>query len=340
MSTQALKYRIHAQLLRSGWLLDTVYHLAFYAMEWKDRITERLALLNRVTPRELRSALSVVRQTLLRLDVTTACNARCAFCAYPKVVDNGTLKPGVMTSDLFKRTVMHFAENGGKELDLTPVVGEPLLDPQLFDKIAFATQVAGIRQIGMISNGILLDKNDNYKRVVESGLTSLSISTQGTERTAYQKVYGIDKYDAFISGLHHLLAYNRELGEPVSIRIRFRNSQKPSSIIASDDFEQYIKPYLSPRVQVSFTVRYGNWAGTIAPGDVPAEMKLSRERPQVNVPCQNLFSLSVIPSGHIRMCGCILQKTDVDELVVGHPNWGRPSGVRSLSRASNCPVCR
>jgi MoaA/NifB/PqqE/SkfB family radical SAM enzyme len=328
---EKLKYTLHAKLLRCGWLLDLAYSLAFYVLGFMDLISDRLAILNPVAPSDLKRIRPGFFLSSLRVDVTSVCNAKCTFCAYPKVVRDRTLSTAVMNMDVFRKAVMEFGRKGGRFLDLTPLVGEPLVDPGLFEKIHFAVHEAQIPHVGMNSNGILLDKNQNYKRLIDCGLAHVSISTQGTDRAIYRQVYGVDRYNILISGLHKLLAYNNQMGEPVQIRIRFRNSQKPSEIIGADDFGKCIRPYLSPRVQVSFTVRYGNWAGTITQTDISDGMKLSKERPQINVPCANLFSWSILPGGHVRMCGCILKTTDIDDLVVGNVK------AASIEQLSNSP---
>jgi len=223
-----------------------------------------------------------------------------------------------MDVDLFKKVVCELDALGGTRLSLTPLVGEALLDPYLYERIDFALHEAGLQSVFLCTNGILLEKADNFRSLVDSGIDELDISTQGTSRSAYEAAYGVDKYDVLLAGLAHLLEYNKSKGEPLRIRIRFRNSQKPSEIVSSKDYLKYIQPYLSQRVHVSFTVRYISWGGTIQQHELPAGMRLSKMPRQVNLPCANLLSIAVTPSGHVRMCGCVMKHTDVDDLVIGN----------------------
>ena len=254
----------------------------------------------------------------LNLGITNICNARCNFCAYPRVVDGKTLQTGVMPLATFKQAVDEFAQNGGHYLDLTPVVGDPLVDPEVFEKVCYATQEAKLGYVGFYTNGILLNHKDNFRRLIDSGLHFISISTQGTDRELYKKVYGVDKYEAVISGINNLLEYNRSQGEPVRIIIEFRNAQKPSEIIRSADYQKKIRPYFSAKMRVNFTIDYDNWGGRIEAKDMLGVQKLRAAPPAVNLPCQRLFAYSVRHDGSVRLCACRLLKSDFDDLVVGN----------------------
>lgn len=312
------KHRINSLLLRTGPFLDFTYWLAYYAFSIRDLLRERIANFFPVRLHELQQLPPSLTTRFLEFHVTSACDAKCKFCAYPKVLNNGLFKPKVLDLDLFKNTVMELVSHGGRNLCLTPLVGEALVDPWLFERIEFAIRKAKIPTVHLCSNGIRLDKNDNYKRLVDSGITELNISTQGTDPKAFLQVYGVNKYAEFLSGLSHLLEYNRERGEPVKIGIRFRSIQRPSQIVASDDYQKYIQPYLSKRVRVSFTVRYSSWGGTLTQADLPPGMRLARKRKHVNLPCVNLYACAILPSGHVRMCGCVMKHSDIDDLVIGN----------------------
>lgn len=287
----------------------------------------------RVSPEELRPHRFLVPNSTLMLNVTNICNARCSFCAYPKVVDAKTLPTGVMSVDVFKKAADEWAAAGGKDIDLTPVVGDPLVDPKLFDKIDYLVQHAKLTGVHLTTNGILLNRNKNYERLVDHGVTHVYISTQGTDKETYETVYGVKQYDEVISGVRHLLEYNQSKGEPMQIVIRFRNAQRPSEIIRSPDFQRHIKPFLSERVRHNFTVAFDNWGGTIHDGDMHGDMHLRKLPPPINVPCTGLFGFAVRHDGHVRMCGCRLIKSDMDDLVAGDCKEQSLQEISSSDRA-------
>jgi radical SAM protein with 4Fe4S-binding SPASM domain len=181
---------------------------------------------------------------------------------------------------------------------------------------------------------------------------NIFISTQGTSKEIYEKIYGVKHYDEAIGNVHLLLQYNQQQGEPSRIAIRFRNHEKPSQIIGSKDFQEKIKPYLSERVRVNFTVDFDNWGGTIREGDLSGSMRLRKLPPAINLPCKGLFNFAVRHDGNVRLCGCRLTRSDMDDLVVGNIRqktleeisksdeaWKIIKGFYSGERPETCKEC-
>jgi len=249
------------------------------------------------------------------------------------VVANKTLQTGVMTFAVFKRAVDEWAALGGKSLDLTPVVGDPLVDPGILEKLEYAVKVAKIKTVCLTTNAILLDKNDTYRQLIDRGVAEIYISTQGASKAMYEQVYGVNHYPEVMSGIRHLLEYNREKGEPVRIAVRFRNAEKPSQIVRSPDFLTHIKPFLSQKVRVNFTVDFDNWGGTILPSDLKGSMRMRKLPGRVDIPCQSLFTFAVRHDGSVRLCGCRLTTNDFDDLVVGNLQENSLQGIAASERA-------
>jgi MoaA/NifB/PqqE/SkfB family radical SAM enzyme len=349
---QKLSGRIYRFVHTHGVVADVVYSGAFYAQNfWRSWQYSRLAR-NQVSAAEIHPHRHLEPSTTLITGVTNICNAKCSFCAYPKVVENKTLQTGVMSFDIFKKAVDEWAAAGGEDLDLTPVVGDPLVDPGVLDKVDYAVNHARIKRVYLTTNAILLDRNDTYKKLIDLGIAGVFISTQGANKEAYEKVYGVKKYDEAMSGIRHLLEYNHARGEPACIIIRFRNAEKPGQIIRSPDFVRHIKPYLSDKVRINFTVDFDNWGGTIQPSDMSGSMKMRRLPPPLNLPCQGLFGFSVRHDGSVRLCGCRLTRTDLDDLVVGNlrekslaeisqsdESWNIINGFYSGKRPETCVGC-
>jgi radical SAM protein with 4Fe4S-binding SPASM domain len=347
-----LSWRIYHFVHTNGVAADAVYWGAYYVGNFRRSLQFKRLSKRRITPEELFAHRHLEPSTTLVTGVTNICNAKCSFCAYPKVVANKTLQTGVMTFEIFKKAVDEWAVLGGKSLDLTPVVGDPLVDPGLLEKVNYAVNHARIKSVTLTTNAILLDWNDTYKKLIDLGIGGIFISTQGASKEAYEKIYGVKKYDEAMSGIRHLLEYNREKGEPTSIVIRFRNAEKPSQIIRSRDFKENIKPFLSQQVRINFTVDFDNWGGTIQPADMSGSMRLRKLPPKLNVPCAALFSFAVRHDGNVRLCGCRLTRTDLDDLVVGNireksleeisksdESWNIIKGFYEGKRPETCVGC-
>ena len=347
-----VSWRIYRAVHSNGLLSDMAYSAAYYYLQIARRFVYRRAKQHNITPDELWNHREISSGSGLQTGITNICNAKCSFCAYPKVVANKTLQTGIMTFEVFKKAVDEWAAVGGQWLDLTPVVGDPLVDPGLLEKVDYAVNRARIKHVVLTTNAILLNRNEAYKRLIDLGIGGIFISTQGANKVAYEKVYGVNHYPEVISGIHNLMEYNRSKGEPAEIVVRFRNAEKPSQIVRSKDFIEHIKPFLSAKVRINFTVDYDNWGGTIVPDDMSGFMKLRKLPPVLNLPCQSLFSFVVRHDGHVRLCGCRLVRNDMDDLVVGNIGdstleeisksaaaWDIIKGFYSGRRPETCRQC-
>ena len=313
-----LGWRIYHFVHTNGMVADVVYWGAYYVENaWRHFNFKRLTK-HHVTPEDLFAHRQLAPSAYLVAGVTNICNAKCTFCAYPKVVANKTLETGVMPFDVFRKAVDEWAALGGQSLDLTPVVGDPLVDPGILQKVDYAVNKAGLKDVYLTTNAILINKNDTYKKLIDLGIAAVFISTQGASKDIYEKIYGVKRYDDAMSGIRNLMDYNRSKGEPARIVVRFRNHERPSRIIRSSDFQKNIRPYLSERVRVNFTVDFDNWGGTIKPEDMSGAMRLRKLPPMLDVPCKNLFNFAVRHDGRVRLCGCRLQSNDNDDLVAGN----------------------
>jgi molybdenum cofactor biosynthesis enzyme MoaA len=85
-------------------------------------------------------------------------------------------------------------------LVLTSVVRGPLADPTLFDKIAHA-KAKGVWDVIFTTNGILLTKNENWRRCMDVGLHTLHISWSGLSDAAYQRIYRSKRYPSILDGI-------------------------------------------------------------------------------------------------------------------------------------------
>ena len=348
--------RISSFILKSihgnGFLADLVYGTAQHTWKIKSWFSHTAANLTKISPEELRPYRGLSAASAVQTAVTNICNAKCVFCAYPQAVESGALQRGVMSFEVFKQAVDEWASLHGENLDLTPTVGDTLVDPGLIQKIEYAVHTAKIKNVMLTTNAILLNRNNLYQRLVDSGLKSIFISTHGTGRELYKQVYGVDHYDDVMSGLKNLFEYNRAQGCPVFIGIRFRNAQKPSEILNSEDFAKFIKPYLGDQVAVNFTVDYDNWGGAITEQDMLGHMRLRTLPLKVDAPCTGLFGFVVRHDGQVRLCGCRFKKSDTDDMIVGdlgketlkqisegERTWKIIEGFYSGQRPETCVGC-
>jgi MoaA/NifB/PqqE/SkfB family radical SAM enzyme len=114
-------------------------------------------------------------------ETTNLCNARCIMCPYP-----GMKRPkGFMATSLYRKIVDECASHQGVELRLTGF-GEPLLDPDLFERIRYAKE-QGIGKVQLTTNASLLDEK-KAREVMDSGLDEIMLSVDGYDTGTYERI--------------------------------------------------------------------------------------------------------------------------------------------------------
>ena len=100
----------------------------------------------------------------------------------------------------------------------------------------YAVNKAGLKDVYLTTNAILINKNDTYKKLIDLGIAAVFISTQGANKAVYEKIYGVNHYDEAMSGIRNLMDYNRSKGEPrasssasATTRSPARSSARPIS---------------------------------------------------------------------------------------------------------------
>jgi sulfatase maturation enzyme AslB (radical SAM superfamily) len=121
-----------------------------------------------------------LRHPEVRYEVTDHCNARCIMC--PR--DKHHRPHGVMDQDAYERSIDEVVALGATQVVLTGF-GEPLLDPSLEDKVAYA-HARGLRTY-IITNASALTW-ERGQRLLAAGLSELRVSFYGMRRQTYNTV--------------------------------------------------------------------------------------------------------------------------------------------------------
>jgi len=204
---------------------------------------------------------------------------------------------------------------------LTPHAGEPLADPRLFDKVDYAHK-RGVERVIFTTNGILLGYNENYKKIVDGGLYEVNISTPGLDRSAYERLFGVRKYDDVIAGIVKLAEYKSSRGDVCRTRIQLIvHLDRPFDVATQEEGWKIVQPYLDAGVLslLGSSTDFDNWSGVIDAEALPETMTIRHAEHDCSAPpCERLIhDLAVLPDGKVRVCSCRYLRTDHDELVIG-----------------------
>lgn len=134
------------------------------------------------------------------LEVTNFCNAECIMCPNKSI----QRKKGYMSWDLFKKLVDECFSFEKKVEKLTFFLhkdGEPLLDPLLFDRIAYIKNKLKNSKVGINSNAALLTEEKAWK-LIDSGIDQITFSVDGTTPASYEKIRRGLKYSTVESNIN------------------------------------------------------------------------------------------------------------------------------------------
>jgi hypothetical protein len=219
-----------------------------------------------------------------------------------------------MDVETFRKNAKDCFELGYKRLNFTSMGGELFIHPQAIEIIKIANAV-GFEYIDVYTNGILLNKFD-MNDLLTSGLTSLKISFPGFDQNEYKLVYGVDKYDDFISSLLQLLETNYLSKNPINIILEPRSRISLDEIYQNNTYITLISKYVPKYVTINKPIlRYDSWGGEIKQSDLPKGLKLEINPiksiyplKKVNL-CSRLVDFAILANGDVRLCNCRYDST-------------------------------
>lgn len=141
----------------------------------------------------------------LQVEVTGACNLRCRMCLVSYRPTLGR-REGAMGFDTFRGLV-----DGNPRLRRITLqgLGEPLLAPDLFRMVEYATR-RGI-DVGFNTNGMLLTPA-RAERLIRAGLTWLHVSMDGATPETYVSIRGRADFGVVSRHVRDLVEVRRALG--------------------------------------------------------------------------------------------------------------------------------
>jgi len=186
------------------------------------------------------------------------CQLKCKFCLNSYLVKHPPIE--IFSLDQFKEVVKLCVDFGFTRFDLTPNLGDFLLDRNHIEKLKFLESIPEIEWYGFVTNFLnssreLLELLPNMKK----GFIEPSI--YGYSKEQYKETTGRDLYDLFVSKLNALNDYIVEQDiNPARIRYYLRcDVDKNSSLYKRMEF--IVKNYNAKMENQEFVNR--NWAGQI-----------------------------------------------------------------------------
>jgi len=234
------------------------------------------------------------------IEVTNACNANCSFCGYRFQ----QRRKGVMDNHTFRKAIDDYSRIGGGGINLTPTVGEPLLDKKLVEKIEYARSKNNITDIWFYTNLIDLS-HVTVRGLLLSGLSTLRISTCIKDSGTFEDIYNVNKYEQVINNIVNICEENSKLAFPIKIKLYLRIPKPFKNTLKSKDYKLISQLFNSNDIHI-YDDMYDSWGGRITKDDLPYGNKIYQIHYDIEKePCYELFRrIHVLYDGRVNFCIC------------------------------------
>jgi len=242
------------------------------------------------------------------------CNLNCWFCAY-NFLDKDRLNEinkMYMPLDVFKEYAKKCIDFGFDEFQLTPIIGEPLLDRTLLEKIEYLHTFKSLKRVSFFTNFININKPKLKKLLFDFPKLTMTISIYGLDKKTYKETTNVDIFEKFEANIKTL----SKLYKPTSIPIEFFvrcpwmniKSKLKSLIIILSCSKPFNKNYYK-RNNLAYLNWNGNWCGLVP------DKTFYNQKDDYNMEGICWYSLidnSIDPTGDIILCGaCDVEKKTV-----------------------------
>ncbi|MFB2895266.1 radical SAM protein [Aerosakkonemataceae cyanobacterium BLCC-F50] len=244
----------------------------------------------------------------LHIEATNTCNARCTFCAYPQM----ERAKEVMPLDDFRRIIDQYVAMGGKYISLTPIVGDPFVDPHLFARLDDLYKRQEIEGFYFYTNAILMKPQVSEKLLVYGDKLKIHVSWGGFDRETYKAIMGVDRFDMVSRNVEAFVEAKRGTGSPIRFTIALRC---PLSQCKGEVWKKFRAWEREGLLNIEHLNSYDSWAGKVKAEDLQAVGLAPRLMPHKRGACEMLYMKPVVlVNGKVNACAC----RDVEaELIVG-----------------------
>ncbi|MES0278137.1 MAG: GTP 3',8-cyclase MoaA [Dehalococcoidales bacterium] len=131
----------------------------------------------------------------IRVSVTDRCNLKCSYCSDGSVPH--LPRPEILSYEEIQQVVQAAAALGIRSVRLTG--GEPLLRPNISHLVGLLSDIEGIDDISLTTNGTLLGRY--AARLAGAGLRRVNVSLDTLKTDRFQAISGSDRLAEVIGGI-------------------------------------------------------------------------------------------------------------------------------------------
>ena len=146
----------------------------------------------------------------LDIEATSSCNLKCTMCPRTEMEANGTFwKVQNFDFELYKKLIDEGVKNGLKSVKYN-YLGEPLLNPKLFQMIRYAKQ-AGVIDVMFNTNATYLSAK-NAEKLLDSGIDKLFFSFDSPMKERYEKIREGAQFDEVLNNIKRFIKMRNDRG--------------------------------------------------------------------------------------------------------------------------------
>lgn len=138
--------------------------------------------------------------TYLRISITDECNLRCIYCM-PDDLECAAREKDQMSADEIVEIVREAVKLGISKIRITG--GEPLIRPDVVEICRRISEIPGVKELAITTNGILL-ANMAFA-LKKAGVSRLNISLDTLQTDKYTRITRRGKYEDVIDGIRQAI---------------------------------------------------------------------------------------------------------------------------------------
>ncbi len=132
----------------------------------------------------------------LRVSITDRCNLKCMYCVPQDLI------PRVDHEEVLRYEEILHVIKVAIELGVTKVRitgGEPLVRKGVYDFLSELTQLKGLADVSLTTNGVFL--KDNIEKIQSTGISRINVSLDTLNPEKYKQITGRDTFDRVWQGI-------------------------------------------------------------------------------------------------------------------------------------------
>jgi radical SAM protein with 4Fe4S-binding SPASM domain len=266
----------------------------------------------------------------MSIEPYNVCNLKCIMCPYKSM----TRKKQLMPMALFKKIIDNATDLGIRSVNLS-FYNEPLIDPHIFERVAYAKSKGLV--VTFYSNGNAMN-SEKIKKLLDNPPDVIYFSFDGASKEVYEKIRVGGHFEIAKNSIKELILERNKRGQKkpfVSINFTIQKDNAKEA----KEFENFWKG-LSDKVDFGIV---DNRSTDSLIGD------LEVKKPKTLYPCRRIWSeLTVMSSGEVALC-CVdydgkvivgnLKKQTIQEIW----NSERFKQIRKLhldGKGNKIPICQ